>query len=102
MAGQTLEHTGAAIVEDYYPDYATTEAPVYPLYSTEVYAGSTVMLLSMAMLGLPIVSLAYYMQGKDVSLGLVVAAVVGTVVVFLAGLGLCAIGFRKYKREDAH
>lgn len=31
MAGQTLEHTGAAIVEEYYPEYATTVAPTYPL-----------------------------------------------------------------------
>ena len=102
MAGQTLEHTGAAIVEEYYPEYAEVEAPIYPLYSTEVYVGSTVMLLSMAMLGLPIVTLGYYMDDMDVGLGLVVASVVGTIVVFLAGLAICAVGFRKYKREDAH
>ena len=60
------------------------------------------MLLSMAMLGLPIVTLGYYMDDMDVGLGLVVASVVGTIVVFLAGLAICAVGFRKYKREDAH
>lgn len=102
MAGQTLEHTGAAIVEEYYPEYATKAAPIYPLYSTEIYLGSTIMLLSMAMLGLPLVSLAHYMDGNDASLGLVVGAVVGTIAVFLLGLAVCWVGFRKYKREDAH
>ena len=102
MAGQNLEHTGAAIVEEYYPEYATAEAPVYPLYSTQIYLGSTIMLLSMCMLGLPLVSLAHYMDGNDATLGLVVAAVAGTILAFLLGLGVCAHGFRKYKREDAH
>lgn len=102
MAGQTLEHTGAAIVEEYYPEYATTVAPTYPLYSTEIYVGSVIMLLSMCMLGLPITAVGYYVDDMDVSLGLVVASVVATVVVFVVGLIVCAIGFRKYGREDAH
>lgn len=102
MAGQTLEHTGAAIVEEYYPEYATTETPIYPLYSTLIYVGSAVMLLSMSMLGLPITALGYYMDDMGVGLGLVVGAVVATTVVFLLGLGLCMAGFRKHGREDAH
>ncbi|AWH96497.1 hypothetical protein [Dietzia psychralcaliphila] len=102
MAGQNLEHTGAAIVEEYYPKYATDEAPVYPLYATEIYAGSAIMLLAMSMLGLPITALAFYTDDMDVSLGLVVAAVVATVVVFVIGLAVCMIGFRKYGRKDAH
>lgn len=102
MAGQNLEHTGAAIVAEYYPEYATTEAAVYPLYSTLIYMGSVVILLSMVMLGLPITALGYYMDEKGVGLGLVVAAVVATTVVFLLGLSLCMAGFRKHGREDAH
>ncbi|HIW66940.1 MAG TPA: hypothetical protein H9878_02215 [Candidatus Dietzia merdigallinarum] len=102
MAGQTLEHTGAAIVEEYYPEYATTVAPTYSLYSTEIYIGSTIMLLSMCMLGLPLTAFGYYQDNMGVSLGLVIAAVVATAVVFLVGLGICMFGFRKYGREDAH
>ena len=102
MAGQTLEHTGAAIVEEYYPEYATTVAPTFPLYSTEIYLGSVIMLLSMVMLGLPLTAYGYYVDDMGVSLGLVIAAVVATAVVFLAGLVTCMIGFRKYGREDAH
>ncbi|MDX2356102.1 hypothetical protein [Dietzia sp. PP-33] len=102
MAGQTLEHTGAAIVEEYYPEYASDAAPIYPLYATEIYAGSAIMLLSMSMLGLPITALGYYMDDMGVSLGLVVAAVVATTVVFVLGLAVCMVGFRKYGREDAH
>ena len=102
MAGQTLEHTGAAIVEEYYPEYATAEAPVTPLYSTEIYFGSTVILLSMAMLGLPLTALGYYTDNMDVSTGIVIAAVVATAVVFFIGLGICMVGFRKHAREDAH
>ena len=102
MAGQTLEHTGAAIVEEYYPEYATTQAPVYPLYSDLVYIGSAVLLLSMSMLGLPITALGYYKDDMGVSLGLVVIAVVLNVVVFLVGLGLCMAGFRRHGRKDAH
>ena len=102
MAGQTLEHTGAAIVEGYYPEYATTIAPTYPLYSTEIYVGSAIMLLSMAMLGLPLTAYGYYVDDMGVSLGIVILAVVATTVVFLTGLVTCMIGFRKYGREDAH
>lgn len=102
MAGQTLEHTGAAIVEEYYPGYATTEAPVYSLYSTEIYLGSAIMLLSMAMLGLPLTALGYYTDDMGVGLGLVVGAAVATAVVFLVGLGTCFAGFRKYGRKDEH
>lgn len=102
MAGQTLEHTGAAIVEEYYPEYATTIAPTYPLYSTEIYVGSAIMLLSMAMLGLPLTAYGYYVDDMGVSLGIVILAVVATTVVFLTGLVICMIGFRKYGREDAH
>ena len=78
MAGQTLEHTGAAIVEEYYPPYATEVAPTYPLYSTSIYVGSVILLLSMSMLGLPITA------------------------IFLLGLFICMYGFRKHGREDAH
>ena len=102
MAGQKLEHTGAAIVEEYYPEYATTVAPTYPLYSTEIYVGSAIMLLSMAMLGLPLTAYGYYVDDMGVSLGIVILAVVATTVVFLTGLVICMIGFRKYGREDAH
>ena len=102
MAGQTLEHTGAAIVEEYYPEYATTIAPTYPLYSTEIYVGSAIMLLSMAMLGLPLTAYGYYVDDMGVSLGIVILAVVATTVVFLTGLVICMISFRKYGREDAH
>lgn len=102
MAGQTLEHTGAAIVEEYYPEYATTVAPTYSLYSTEIYIGSAIMLLSMCMLGLPLTAFGYYQDNMGVSLGLVIVAVVATAVVFLVGLGICMFGFRKYGREDAH
>lgn len=102
MAGQTLEHTGAAIAEEYYPEYATTVAPTYSLYSTEIYLGSTIILLSMCMLGLPLTAFGYFMDDEGVGLGLVVAAVVATTVVFLIGLVVCMIGFRKYGREDAH
>ena len=102
MAGQTLEHTGAAIVEEYYPEYATEQAPIYPLYATEIYVGSAIMLLSMSMLGLPITAFGYYMEDTGVSLTAVVAAVVATIVVFVVGLGVCMVGFRKYGREDAH
>jgi hypothetical protein len=102
MAGQTLEHTGAAIVEEYYPEYATEVAPTYPLYSTEIYLGSVILLLSMSMLGLPITAIGYYTQNAGVGLGMVIAAVVATVVVFLVGLFTCMVGFRKYGREDAH
>ena len=102
MAGQTLEHTGAAIVEEYYPEYATTVAPTYSLYSTEIYLGSALLLLSMCMLGLPLTAFGYYTDDMGVSLGLVIAAVVATTVVFLLGLVTCMIGFRKYGREDAH
>ena len=69
MAGQTLEHTGAAIVEEYYPKYATEVAPTYPLYSTEIYVGSAILLLSMSMLGLPITAIGYYTQNAGVGLG---------------------------------
>lgn len=102
MAGQTLEHTGAAIVEEYYPEYAETIAPTYPLYSTEIYVGSVIMLLSMAMLGLPITAVSYYVDNMGVSMGLVIAAIVATVGVFLLGLVTCMIGFRKYGRKDSH
>ena len=102
MAGQTLEHTGAAIVEDYYPEYATEAAPIYPLYSTSIYLGSVVLLLSMSMLGLPITAIGYYTQDAGVGLGLVIASVVATTVVFLLGLFICMYGFRKHGREDAH
>lgn len=102
MAGQTLEHTGAAIVEEYYPEYATTVAPTYSLYSTEIYVGSAVMLLSMCMLGLPLTAFGYYTDNMGVSLGLVIIAAVATTVVFLVGLVTCMVGFRKYGREDAH
>lgn len=102
MAGQTLEHTGAAIVEEYYPEYATTEAPVYSLYSTEIYLGSVIMLLSMAMLGLSITALGYYTDDMGVSLGIVVGAIVANVAVFLVSLGMLVMGFRKYGREDEH
>ena len=102
MAGQTLEHTGAAIVEEYYPEYATTIAPTYPLYSTEIYVGSAIMLLSMAMLGLPLTAYGYYVDDMGVSLGIVILAVVATTLVFLTGLVTCMIGSRKYGREDAH
>lgn len=102
MAGQTLEHTGAAIVEEYYPTYATAENTVYPLYSDLVYIGSTIILLSMVMLGLPITALGYFANDMDVGLPLVVIAAVATVAVFLIGLGLTMAGFRKYSREDAH
>lgn len=102
MAGQTLEHTGAAIVEEYYPEYATTVAPTYPLYSTEIYVGSAIILLSMSMLGLPLTAYGYYVDNMGVSLGLVIGAVVATTVVFLLGLVVCMIGFRKYGREEAH
>ena len=102
MAGQTLEHTGAAIVEEYYPEYATTEAPVYTLYSAPLYLGSTFLLLSMCLLGLPLTAAGYYVDGMGVSLGLVIAAVVATAVVFLVGLGICMYAFRKHGREDAH
>ena len=102
MAGKTLEHTGAAIVEEYYPEYATTIAPTYPLYSTEIYVGSAIMLLSMAMLGLPLTAYGYYVDDMGVSLGIVILAVVATTLVFLTGLVTCMIGFRKYGREDAH
>lgn len=102
MAGQTLEHTGAAIVEEYYPEYATTEAPVYSLYSTEIYLGSVIMLLSMAMLGLSITALGYYTDDMGVSLGIVVGAIVANVAVFLVSLGMLVMGFRKYAREDEH
>lgn len=102
MAGQTLEHTGAAIVEEYYPEYAATVAPTYVLYSTELYVGSAILLLSMSMLGLPLTAFGYYADGMGVSLGLAIASVVATAVVFIVGLGLCMYGFRKYAREDAH
>jgi len=102
MAGQTLEHTSAAIVEEYYPEYATTVAPTYPLYSTPIYLGAVIMLLSMAMLGLPITAVSYYVDEMGVSIGLVVAAIVATVAVFLLGLITCMVGFRKYGREDSH
>lgn len=102
MAGQTLEHTGAAIVEEYYPEYATTVAPTFSLYSTEIYVGSAVMLLSMCMLGLPLTAFGYYTDNMGVGLGLVIAAAVATTVVFLVGLVTCMVGFRKYGREDAH
>lgn len=102
MAGQTLEHTGAAIVEEYYPEYATTVAHTYPLYSTEIYVGSAIILLSMSMLGLPLTAYGYYVDNMGVSLGLVIGAVVATTVVFLLGLVVCMIGFRKYGREEAH
>ncbi|EFV92649.1 hypothetical protein ES5_04773 [Dietzia cinnamea P4] len=102
MAGQTLEHTGAAIVEEYYPEYATKVAPTYPLYSTEIYVGSAIILLSMSMLGLPITAIGYYTQNAGVSLGMAVAAVVATTVVFLTGLFVCMYGFRKHGREDSH
>jgi predicted permease len=42
------------------------------------------------------------MDDMGVSLGLVVAAVVATTVVFILGLAVCMVGFRKYGREDAH
>lgn len=102
MAGQTLEHTGAAIVEEYYPSYATEVAPTYPLYSTSIYLGSVIILLSMSMLGLPITAIGYYTENAGVSLGLVIAAVVATTAVFLLGLFICMYGFRKHGREDAH
>jgi len=104
MAGQTLEHTGAAIVEEYYPEYAETKAPVYPLYSDLVYIGSAVILLSMAMLGLPITALGYAIDPitEGVSMGLAIFAVVANVVVFLVGLGLCMAGFKRHKRPDDH
>lgn len=102
MAGQTLEHTGAAIVEEYYPEYATTEAPIYPLYSTEMYLGSTILLLSMCMLGLPLTAVGYYAANADVSIGIVMAAVVATAVVFFVGLGICFVAFRKHGREATH
>lgn len=102
MAGQTLEHTGAAIVEEYYPEYATTVAPTYPLYSTEIYLGSAIMLLSMCMLGLPLTAYGYYVDNMNVSVGIVVLATVATAVVFLLGLIICMVGFRKYGREEAH
>ncbi|NLD86438.1 MAG: hypothetical protein GX636_11080 [Actinomycetales bacterium] len=102
MAGQTLEHTGAAIVEEYYPEYATTEAPVYTLYSGPLYLGSAIILLSMCMLGLPLTAAGYFADDMGVSMGLVVAAVVATAVVFLVGLGICFYAFRKHGREDGH
>lgn len=102
MAGQTLEHTGAAIVEEYYPEYATTEAPTYTLYSAEIYVGSAILLLSMSMLGLPLTAFGYYTDDMGVSLGIVIAAVVATAVVFFLGLGICMLGFRKYGRKDEH
>ncbi|KAA0918820.1 hypothetical protein [Dietzia sp. ANT_WB102] len=102
MAGQKLEHTGAAIVEEYYPEYATEVAPTYPLYATEIYVGSVIILLSMTMLGLPITAIGYYTENAGVSLGLAVAAVVATAVVFLVGLFVCMYGFRKHGRQDAH
>lgn len=102
MAGKTLEHTGAAIVEEYYPEYATTVAPTYPLYSSFIYVGATFMLLSMCMLGLPLTAYGYYVDDMGVGLGLVIGAVVATTLVFLLGLVTCMIGFRKYGREDAH
>lgn len=102
MAGQTLEHTGAAIVEEYYPEYAETIAPTYPLYSTEIYVGAVIMLLSMASLGFPITAVSYYVDNMNVSIGIVIAAIALTVVVFLVGLVTCMIGFRKYGRKDSH
>jgi len=102
MAGQTLEHTGAAIVEEYYPEYASTEVPVYPLYSTLIYVGSAILLLSMSMLGLPLTALGYYTANQSVGLGTVVLATVATVVVFLVGLVLLMVGFRRHGRQDAH
>ena len=106
MAGQTLEHTGAAIVEEYYPQYATVENPVYPLYSGLVYLGSTIILLSMCMLGLPITALGYALDpermSSQVPMSLAVIAVVANVVVFVVGLAICMVGFKKHAREDEH
>ena len=95
MAGQTLEHTGAAIVEEYYPPYATEVAPTYPLYSTSIYVGSVILLLSMSMLGLPITAIGYYTENAGVSLGLVIAAV------SWAGWGLgLALASRRGRRSS--
>lgn len=106
MAGQTLEHTGAAIVEEYYPQYAEVRNPVYPLYSDLVYIGSTIILLSMCMLGLPITALGYALDtehmSSPVSMSLAVIAVVANIVVFLVGLGMCMAGFKRHKRPDEH
>ena len=97
-----LAHTGPAIVEEYYPEYATVENRITPLYATEVYAGATIILLSMAMLGLAITAIGYYNYGWGVSVGVAVGVFAANVAVFLAGLGLCMYGFRKHRNPDAH
>ena len=102
MAGQTLEHTGPAILEEYFPEYATTVSRTYSLYSTEIYLGAALILLSMCSLGLPLTAFGYYTDDKGVGLGLVILAVVATAALFLVGLVTCMIGFRKYGREVAH
>jgi len=99
---ERFEHTGPAIREEYYPQYATVGADVTPLYSTEVYNGAALILLSMAMLGLPLTALGFWTDDMGISLTLVIVAVVVDVAVFLAGLALCMHGFRKHARKDGH
>ena len=97
-----LRHMGPAIPEEYFPEYATVEAPVTPLYSTELIMGSAVILVSMCALGLAVTALAYHNDGMNVSIGYAGIAAAVTVVVFLVGLGMCFMGFKKYARPEDH
>lgn len=95
-----LEHRGPQIEKAYYPEYFDEEPKTYPLYSWELLLGSAVMLVGMAILGLPITAAAYMNENGDVSMGIVIAAVVAFLVVELAGLAMVVAGFKLHKRED--
>lgn len=98
MAHQTLEHTGPAIVEEYYPKYADDVNRIYPLYSMEVYLGSALMLIGMGALGLPITALAYQLENGDVTMTTTLLALLVFVLFEVVGLAIIVLGFKKHKR----
>lgn len=102
MAQQTLEHTGPAIVDEYYPTYADDVSRTYPLYSMEVYMGSALMLIGMGALGLPITALAYQVENGDVTMTTTLLAVLAFVLFEIVGLAIVVYGFKKHKRPDSH
>lgn len=101
----TLEHTGAEILEPYYPQYAEQEQKFGALYDTKTYIGSTIILLSMCVMGLPITAFAYAMlqDSSELYTWGIISAVV-TAIAFAVGMVMTAMGLKATKKHglDQH